>query len=74
MADVDVVSALTCPYCLGRPAHALVSRHGEGATVACACALCELEWSVAPDPAQAQRLVAAPPPGLSIQGRFIDSA
>jgi hypothetical protein len=68
--DAIVMAALMCPYCLGHPAHVLVNDVGEGANAMCACAECELQWSVGLDPEQAMRMFLAPPRGLWIQHRF----
>jgi hypothetical protein len=40
----------------------------------CACAQCELQWSVGLDPEQALRQFLAPPRGLWIQRRFGDQS
>ena len=68
--DAIVMAALMCPYCLGRPAHVLLNEAREGANAMCACARCELQWSVALDPEQSLRLFLAPPSGLWLRHRF----
>jgi hypothetical protein len=68
--DAIVLATLMCPYCLGRPAHVLVNELREGATAMCACAGCELQWSVALDTEQAMRLFMQPPRGLWLRHRF----
>jgi hypothetical protein len=68
--EAIVTASLICPYCLSRPAHVLVSDLTDGAEAMCACAQCELQWSVALDHEQAMRLFVAPPRSLWIQHRF----
>jgi hypothetical protein len=62
-----VAAALVCPYCLSRPAQALVTedRAGGGSAI-CACASCRIQWSIALDSGQVARLFLNPPPGLWI--------
>jgi hypothetical protein len=62
--DAMVMAALMCPYCLRRPAHVIVNHHHEGGNAICACARCDLQWSVGLDAEQTLRLLMAPPQGL----------
>jgi hypothetical protein len=70
--DALLVAAVMCPYCLRRPDHVLINEGDEGADAMCACATCQLQWSVALRPDQAMRFFLAPPPSLWIQHRFSD--
>jgi hypothetical protein len=65
-----VIASLVCPYCLGRPTRVMVNDLPEGAAAVCACAGCELRWSVGLDRPQALRLFMKPPRGLWIRHRF----